>query len=477
MLMNEHWIQKELGTLYGQRVVKEIERINTLYEVYDGPGQNWHPAGGLSYRPNKTITNFIKKLIKAEARFFASRAPEIRFAARDKADEERCGALTSYLNSVLDASGWRGKLIRAARDCFIGKRVALKLTGEPGRLPRVDFRPAQEFVFDTFEDDTDSLKKIIFFYQVAQERVDEYDREKQRIWCQKYEMRGGRCYLSQGLFNGNGEPVGEENVTDRDTGLDFIPCRVILNDGLTGDVSGESDVEALLTNQDTYNHMNSDDADALRFNMFPMRYTVDASAESAEKLVIAPGAYADLTTDPSSGGNRAEIGIVESQFNYDSRLENRLNRTKNDMYDLLSVPNASLEQLKGLAQSGKGMRAIYWELRCRCEEKWAEGWDDALRWMAESLVKMARLYDTAQLPEVDHSITIDHLYPIPEDEEDERMNDLAEVQARVRSRRSYMSKWLIGEDEDGELERIAAEQAMLDDAYTGQITAELAGDA
>lgn len=116
----------------------------------------------------------------------------------------------------------------------------------------------------------------------------------------------GRCYLSQGLFNGNGEPVGEENVTDRDTGLDFIPCRVILNDGLTGDVSGESDVEALLTNQDTYNHMNSDDADALRFNMFPMRYTVDASAESAEKLVIAPGAYADLTTDPSSGGNRAE---------------------------------------------------------------------------------------------------------------------------------------------------------------------------
>lgn len=113
MLMNEHWIQKELGTLYGQRVVKEIERINTLYEVYDGPGQNWHPAGGLSYRPNKTITNFIKKLIKAEARFFASRAPEIRFAARDKADEERCGALTSYLNSVLDASGWRGKLIRA----------------------------------------------------------------------------------------------------------------------------------------------------------------------------------------------------------------------------------------------------------------------------------------------------------------------------------------------------------------------------
>lgn len=260
--------------------------------------------------------------------------------------------------------------------------------------------------------------------------------------------------------------MGGDNITDKDTGLDFIPCTVILNDGLTGDVSGESDVEALLTNQDTYNHANSDDADALKFSMFPMRYTVDASAESAEKLEISPGAYADITSDSSGINNQqAKMGILESQFSYDQRLENRLNRTKNDMHDLLSVPNVSLEQLKGLAQSGKGMRAIYWELRCRCEEKWAEGWDDALRWMAGSLVKMARQLNVAQLPEADYSIVIDHLYPIPEDEEDERVNDMAEVTARVRSRKSYIDKWQPDGDADGELQQIAAEQNLLENAY------------
>lgn len=456
--MNEQWIRRELGTLYGERVVREIERINRLYEVYEGRGQDWQTASGLNYRPNKTITNYVRKLIKAEARFFVSRAPEIRFVPQDAADAPACARMDAVLQKVLDDSRFRGKLIKAARDCFIGKRVALKLSGGPGEPLRVDFRPAQEFVFDTFEDDIDSLRKVIFFYQVAQERVDEYDRKKQRIWCQKYEMRSGRCYLSQGLFDGNGTPVSGDNVTDLDTGLDFIPCLVILNDGLTGDVSGESDVEALLSNQDTYNHMNSDDADALRFNMFPMRYTVDASAESAQSLVIAPGAYADLTTDASASDGRAAIGILESQFNYDGRLENRLNRTKNDMHDLVSVPNVSLEQLKGLAQSGKGMRAIYWELRCRCEEKWAEGWDDALRWMAESLLKMARLYHAAELPEARHTVRIEHLYPIPEDEEEERAHDLEEVRAGVRSRRGYIDKWRPGETE-GELQELSAESA------------------
>lgn len=444
--MNEQWIRRELGELYGGRVVREVERINRLYEIYEGRGQDWQTAEGLSYRPNKTVTNYVKKLIKAEARFFASRAPELRFVPRAGGDGAACARMNERLNHILDASRFRSKLIQAARDCFIGKRVALKLSGGPGQPLRVDFRPAQEFVFDTLEDDTGALRKIIFFYQLAQDRVEEYDRRRQRIWCQKYELRNGRCYLSQGLFDGDGAPVSDQNLTDWDTGLSFIPCTVILNDGLTGDMTGESDVEALISNQHTYNHMNSDDADALRFNMFPMRYTVDASAQSAQSLVIAPGAYADLTTDPSCAEGRASIGILESQFNYDARLENRLNRTKNDMHDLLSVPNVSLEQLRGLAQSGKGMRALYWELRCRCEEKWAEGWDDALRWMAESLMAMSAVYrHTPPLPPDSYAVRVDHLYPIPEDEEEERAHDLQEVCAGVRSRLSYLEKWHDGD--------------------------------
>ncbi len=481
-LINEQWVKKELGTLYGERVVQDINRINDLYAYYEGHKQAWAVAGGLDYNPNQTITNYIKTLIKAEARFMFSRAPEIRFVPKVRSEHKQEGvqpedAYNSFLADVLSASQWQRKLIQAGRDCFIGKRVALKLSGGQGKPLRVDFRPAQEFVFDTLEDDVSTLTKIMFFYQVAGQNLDESDKSKQRIWCQRYEMRGGRCYLDQGTFDGNGAPVCEDNITAQDTGLPFIPCFVIINDGLTGDLTGESDVEMLIGNQDTYNHVNSDDVDALRFNMFPMRYSIDASEESAEQIKIAPAAYADLATDPAAGreggGKQAQLGMLESEFTYDQRVENRLNRTKSDMHAMLSVPNVSLEQLKGLAQSGKGMRGLYWDLICRCNEKWAEGWDDALRWMAESLVKMAQAYGTAQLPELGYTIQIDHLFPIPEDEEDERLNDMAEVSAKVRSRQSYIGKWQPTADKDAELQQIASEQATLDDSYVGAVTQQM----
>lgn len=483
-LINQQWIKTELGTLYGERVVRDINRINELYDYYDGARQHWPVASGLEYVPNQTITNYVKTLIKAEARFMMSRAPEIKFVPKEKPKAKRGQtqaapeeAYDSFLNDVLNASLWQRKLIQAGRDCFIGKRIAMKLTGGRGQPLRVDFRPAQEFVFDTAMDDVNQLTKIMFFYQIAGQLQDDGDKSKQRIWCQRYEMREGHCYMDQGTFDGNGVPVDANNITAQDTGLDFIPCFVILNDGLTGDLTGESDVEMLITNQDTYNHVNSDDVDALRFNMFPMRYTVDASEDSAEKITIAPAAYADIATDPAAtrDGKQAQISILESQFTYDQRVENRLNRTKSDMYGLLSVPNVSLEQLKGLAQSGKGMRGLYWDLICRCNEKWAEGWDDALRWMAESLVKMARVYGTVLLPELVYTIQIDHLYPIPEDEEDERLNDVAEVNAKVRSRRSYIDKWQPNADKDAELAQIMAEQATLEDGYNGVVTKELSG--
>lgn len=482
-MINQQWIKDELGTLYGERVVKDINRINDLYEYYDGTRQVWPVASGLEYVPNQTITNYIKTLIKSEARFMMSRAPEIKFVPKEKQKVKRGQkqdapekAYNNFLNDVLNASLWQRKLIQAGRDCFIGKRIAMKLTGGRGQPLRVDFRPAQEFVFDTAMDDVNQLTKIMFFYQIAGQQ-DDYDKEKQRIWCQRYTMRSGRCYMDQGTFDGYGKPVNEGNIVDQDTGLDFIPCFVILNDGLTGDLTGESDVEMLISNQDTYNHVNSDDVDALRFNMFPMRYTVDASEDSASQIKIAPAAYADLATDPSAtrDGKQAQIGIMESQFAYDERVENRLNRTKGDMHGMLSVPNVSLEQLKGLAQSGKGMRGLYWDLICRCNEKWAEGWDDGLRWMSESLVKMARVYNTVQLPELAYTIQIDHLYPIPEDEEDERLNDVAEVNAKVRSRRSYIDKWQPTVDKDVELAQIMAEQNTLEDGYTGVVTKELSG--
>lgn len=474
-MINPNFITADLDGLYGTELLRDMEDIIKLYSFYDGPGQDWNTPQGLDYHPTKMITNITKRLIKKEAGFMFGRMPEFKIAALDApAGKNPAKPYADFLTSTLNRTKFHGKLIRGARDCFIGRRVALVLDGGPDEPIGIRFCPSLEFVFETDEDDVDVLHKIIFFYQLN----DLSDKSQQRIWKKRYELVNGKCLRSEALYDGYGAVAEEcEPVENEDTGLDFIPAVVIVNDGLTGDIRGESDVEELMSNQTAYNHLKSDDRDALRFNMFPQRIVTDASLNSLDGLMVAPGALVDLQSDPSkesSSGSvtQAKMEMLESKFAYDARFENAINRIKNDMYDLVDVPNVSLEQLKGLMQSGKSMKALYWGLTSRCEEKWTV-WEPALRWMAESVFKMAKAYNLVQLPELDYQITIDHLYPIIEDDEEERQNDMAEVANKIRSHESYIEKWVNKADPSGELNKIAMEQTLLEDSFTASLDREI----
>ena len=452
-----NFILAELGGLWGQAVLEDIGKTLRLYEFYDGKGQDWAVPSGLDYKPTKKRVNLVKKLIKREAGFMFGRTPEINLKS-DCADTALIAASQRRIDGVLERSRFKSKLLQAARDCFIGRRVAIKLSGGFGREPRVTFRPSFEFVYATAEDDCDVLDKIIFFYQVNNKP----ERDKQRIWKQKFFMRDGRCFLNEGIYNGFGQLI--EGGKDADTGLDFIPCFVILNEGLTGDLMGESDVAELMDLQNAYNRLISDDADALKFNMFPQTVATDAKAESLEAMQISPGALVDLQTDPATmGSGQAKLDKLESSFSYSERFEAAINRTKNDMFDLLSVPNVSLEQLKGLMQSGKSMKALYWELITRCEDKWAS-WEPALEWLGMTVLKMAAAYQGLSFPE-DTSVHVEHLYPILEDDFDEMANDQQEVIHQLRSRMSYMKKWGVAPDPDEELRQIKVEETLFSDAF------------
>lgn len=349
--INYSWIQSELQGLYGANVIREMEDIIGIYEWYDGTAQIWDVASGLDYRPTRMRTNLIKKLINEEARFMLSRAPEIRLKPENAGDQQAADECEKWLNDIMDRTRFNSKLIRAGRDCFIGKRVAIKLTGGRDAEINITFHPSLEFVFDVDAADAGKITKIIFFYQVTS---DETDRAKQRIWRQKFEMKGKRCILNEALYDGYGALV-EQYHADADTGLNFIPAYVIINSGLTGDVSGESDARELIDNQDAYNRLKSDNADAMKFNMFPMRVFLDASQDSMEGLTIAPNAAIDLSTDPASEGGRADAKMMESAFQYGEQLENTLNRIKSDMHDIVGVPEVTPEQLKGTAMSGKAI--------------------------------------------------------------------------------------------------------------------------
>lgn len=449
----------ELSGLYGQQVLEDIGKTIRLYDFYDGRGQDWELPKGLDYRPTKKRVNLVKKLIKREAGFMFGRTPEITFRARCDADKQRAADMQCFFDEVLRGSGFKNKLIRAARDCFIGRRVAMKVSGGVGRPLRISFRPSFEFVYTTAEDDCDTLDKIIFFYQTNNEP----ERADQRVWKQKYFMREGRCFCREGIYDGFGHPL--EDSGEVDTGLDFIPCYVIVNDGLTGDLRGESDVEELIDLQNAYNRLISDDADALRFNMFPQTVAVDAKVESLENIRLSPGALVDLQTDPAIAGDsqsrQAKLHKLEAGFGYSERFEAAINRTKNDMFDLLSVPNVGLEQLRGVMQSGKSMKALYWELITRCEDKWA-AWEPALEWLARAVMAMRAAYaDDGRGAEVPSDfrpeIHVEHLYPILEDDFDEMSNDRQEVERHVRSRSSYIEKWGIAPSPADELRRIDGE--------------------
>ncbi len=459
----ERMLKEALGSDYAKQLLDDQRDNLRLYHIYDGAGQMWATATGIDYEPTKRVTNKLKNLIKEETRFMFSRAPEIHIAPEtDDAPEhekKRCDELEARVMRVLGRSKWQNRLPKAGRDILIGKRVALKVSGSSEDDLRVQFRPSLEFFHDYAEDDTQQLNKIIYCYQ----KNDESEPERQRIWWQQYEMIDGRCRMTELICDGYGAVI-EERCRDKDTGLTRIPSAVIINDGLTGDVLGESEVSELESLAAAYNHMTSDDTDALKFNMFPQRIFSDASEDSLKNIRISPGAMVDLQTDPAVVDKQAQYGLLESSFNYDSRVEHVLDRICDDMHELTSVPRISIEDLKSLGVSGKAMRAMYWPLICRCDERWIE-WDAALRDMVDIIAEILGYKELA------YQVRIEHEYPLADDTQEEQANDLREVSAQVRSRQSYIEKW---DTEDGNrsaeeaIRLMAQEREILEEASYGR---------
>lgn len=441
-------VLSEIDGVFAHNTLADLSEIIRLYSYYDGSGQIWSADETADYVPTRHITNLIKKIIKKEARFMFSRAPEIFIESPlspDKAKE-----IQDFIRETLDKNEFAKKLTMAGRDCFIGRRVALKLWSD-GNGVEIMFRPSFEFIYDTEFDEANNISKIVFFYGLNDEKA----KSDQRFWKQKFELCGGRCYITEAIYDGNGHI--KETIHDfDDTGLDFIPAYIIVNDPLSGDLKGESDVAELISNQDRYNKLKSDDADTLMFQMFPVTVAKNASGECLDNMRIAPNAVIDLQTDPSSDGE-ADIEKLESSFAYSDAFQHSISRVKSDMYDLLDIPYVTTEQLSGVIQSGKAMKAIYWELICKCEERW-HTWDSALKWLVGALIKINALYGYRDLPEVDFTVKIEHQYPIMEDDDAERRLDLEEVAQSVRSRKGYIEKWGISDDGTAEIDAIAEEK-------------------
>ena len=460
----QEFVAAELTGLYGSAVLQEMNDILRLYDIYEGRENFIDKSEEKDYTQTEKRTNLIKKLIKEESRFLFGKTPELYIQPKNdtEVDKDKAEEINLYLGKILKDNLFSEKLVKGARDCFIGKRAAIKLyANQDTKEIRIMFLPSLEFIYESDEENPNELKKIIFFYQTNKE----VEKDKQRIWKQKYEMIDGRCILNEGIYNGNGILIEPINV-DIDLQLSGIPCYVIINDGLSGDPFGESDVKELLDNQIQYNRLSSEDVDTLRKGMDRIIYGVDIDPEASEKFKLKPGAFWDVPTDPTAEGKQATLGTIPTDFGYGDKIENSLKRIKSDMYEMLNIPMLSNDELKGMMTSGKTMKALYWQLITRCEEKMM-AWRPALEWLIRAILEITEVYQIEKLPQLDYTVTVENNYPLQEDEDEEKTLDLQQVNAQAMSRKTFIKKWQGVTDDvaDAEIKQIALEREMLEESY------------
>lgn len=481
-------IADELDGLYGSRILTEFQEIIRYYQIYEK---------GADFTPETLHGDFIgadlhfkesRKLINKEARFLFSKRPDIWIdVPYDKtADDEKEKALAkeqatqlqTYLDAVFEKTGFFSKLVKAAKDCFIGKRVAYFVNfDEKEQRVMIDFIPSLEFIFDTDVEDINHLTKIIAFYTVK----DSQNRSEQLIYKKKYWLQGAdkTCWISEALYNGLGDMV-EELTPERPTKFKgVIPAGVIINDGLTGDVEGVSEINDLEETESWFSRISNADIDSERCGMNPIRWARDMSPASTKNLSIAPGAFWDLATDQNTVSETAgEVGMMEPSLNYATAVNSTLSRIRSSMFETLDIPDVSADALKGVVSSGKTLKAIYWSLIVRCDEKML-AWRPAIKHIVELLIAGAKLYPKSvqpytqtPLPDTAYTVTVDNQYPLPDDETDEKQIDLAEVNAQTMSKMAYMKKWrgLTDAEAMQELKQIALERELLEDSYGNSLS-------
>lgn len=472
-------IKSELTGLYGANVLRDMYEVIQLYNVYES-GADYLRDSNLDYTPADLRYKTTRALIDKEARFLFSKSPEfwVDVNLNDKesrdANKKAATIYQTLVDNVLDANKFRSAILKAAKDCFISKRVALLFNINEETGIQISFLPSLEFVYDVDPNNAHILTKIVVFYGLN----DEKSKADQRIYKKKYWMDNGFCWYSEEIYDGMGTLV-ETVQSETKTRFDFIPAWVIVNDGLTGDLIGTSEIEQLMDYEAWYSRLAAADMDAERKGMNPIRYTVDASPESTKGLSISAGAFWDLSTDQNSAQERtAQVGVLDSPMSYTTALSTTLDRIKNTMYEQCAVPNVSPEALKGVVSSGKTLKAIYWDLIVRCEEKMLE-WRPALQFLGKCIIEGCRLYPAAaslyieeSLPTIGYDIRVDNQYPLPEDEQEEKQVDLAEVNAQTMSKKAYMKKWrnLTDDEAEEELRQIAIERQILEDSYSDMET-------
>ena len=462
-----------------QIVIDEVNRICKYYNIYRR-GKSFTVEGtNGDYIPAQLKYKMAYSLINKEARFLFAEQPDILVKPKGdlaKSTDESRQALTvmnDLVKTILSKNSFEDILIKGARDCFIGKRVAGVVNFNEMDGVTITFVKSTHFLFETKPGNPNVLSKFVCFVVIT----DSMSLADRRVMKKKYTLEEDdrtnkyNVYLEEDIYDGAGRHI--ENLTSKQKILlDFIPAFVIINDGLTGECLGESEIELLSDFETWYSKLANADSDAERKSMNPTKYLVDMESNSTKGLSTAAGALWDLGSDQNLESPNVKVGMLESQMNYYKALDTSLNRIKTAGYELVDMPNITLETMQGAITSGKALKAIYWPLIVRCKEK-MKVWGPALSKMVDIIIEGAIVYPNCVKRYTDdtivkypYEVSVVQNTPLPEDEIEEKTTDLAEIESQTMSRKTYMQKWrgLTDDQVMDELNQIALERQILEDS-------------
>lgn len=451
-------------------VLDELTQICKYYKVYKKGAKFTVEGTNGDYVPAQLKYKMAASLINKEARFLFAEPPDITIEHKGdvgKVTEDAKSALTimnDLVKTILDANKFEEALIKAAKDCFIGKRVAGLVNFNEEDGVTITFLPSTQFIYDTKTGNPNVITKFVCFIIVK----DSITLSEKRIFKKKFELIDDVVYLEEVLYDGAGKEL--EVVTEyQETLMPMIPVSIFINDGLSGEDKGESEIEILQDDESWYSKLSNADIDAQRKSMNPTKYTVDMESNSTKGLSTAAGAFWDLGSDQNLDNAHPQVGLLEPSMNYSSSLDVTLKRVKKSAYEQVDMPD--IEEVQATITSGKALKAIYWPLLVRCKEK-MKTWGPQLRNMVDIILQGAMVYPGCivkytnnTVTAVDYEIKIEQNAPLPEDEIEEKNMDLAEVESKTMSRKAYMKKWrgLTDDEVQEELEQIALERQMIED--------------
>ena len=200
----------------------ELTEICKYYKVYK-KGKKFTVEGtNGDYVPSALRYKMSSSLINKEARFLFAETPDIVVEPKGdlgKITEEAKNALTvlnDLVKSVLDANKFEEALIKAAKDCFIGKRVAGVINFNEEDGVTISFIPSTQFVYETKLGNPNVITKFVCWF-VAKESMQLVEK---KIFKKKFvlENRNGKnvVFLEEAIYDVRGALIGHRvpgNIT------------------------------------------------------------------------------------------------------------------------------------------------------------------------------------------------------------------------------------------------------------------------